>query len=211
MISQREGKSFIFCFALWGTAKVVCGYLLLLTVINFWGHTYPFDITLLEIATSLSFITSGKCTIAFAYFRGKASRLVLTTSIMSVIFAICLFLILVTSAENHDHCEGTIECVTFFSIVLNGIYLFFLIKLNRSRTEFEVQEEVMDVPIVPSPLYEVVILIMFESVPKGTLSNKNNDIIWEFFPNVGPPSPPHPLLGTPYPKKILVFILHFRP
>ena len=77
MISQREGKSFIFCFALWGTAKVVCGYLLLLTVINFWGHTYPFDITLLEIATSLSFITSGKCTIAFAYFRGKASRLVL--------------------------------------------------------------------------------------------------------------------------------------
>ena len=26
---------------------------------------------------------------------------------------------------------------------------------------------------------------------------KKNDIIWEFFPNVGPP----PLLGTPYPKK----------
>ena len=35
---------------------------------------------------------------------------------------------------------------------------------------------------------------------------KKNDIIWEFFPNVGPP----PLLGTPYPKKFLVFILHFR-
>ena len=33
----------------------------------------------------------------------------------------------------------------------------------------------------------------------GTLSKKN-DIIWEFFPNVGPP---HPLLlGTPYQKKI---------
>ena len=29
---------------------------------------------------------------------------------------------------------------------------------------------------------------------------KKNDIIWEFFPNVGPPPPP-PLLGTPYPKK----------
>ena len=28
-------------------------------------------------------------------------------------------------------------------------------------------------------------------------SQKKNDIIWEFFPNVGPP----PLLGTPYPKK----------
>ena len=35
----------------------------------------------------------------------------------------------------------------------------------------------------------------------GTLSNKKNDIIWEFFPNIGPPPPP-PLLGTPYPKKI---------
>ena len=40
----------------------------------------------------------------------------------------------------------------------------------------------------------------------GTLSKEKNDIIWEFFPNVGPP----PLLGTPYHKKILVFILHFR-
>ena len=39
-------------------------------------------------------------------------------------------------------------------------------------------------------------------------SQKKNDIIWEFFPNVGPPHPP--LLGTPYQKKILVFILHFR-
>ena len=35
----------------------------------------------------------------------------------------------------------------------------------------------------------------------GTLSKKKNDIIWEFFPNVGPPPHP-PLLGTPYPKKI---------
>ena len=35
----------------------------------------------------------------------------------------------------------------------------------------------------------------------GTFSEKKNDIIWEFFPNVGPPPHP-PLLGTPYPKKI---------
>ena len=153
--SLREGKLFIFFSALWGISEVVGGYLLLLTVDNFWGHTSSLaTVTSIEVATSLSFITSGKCTIAFAYFRGEASRLVLTTSIMSVIFAICLFLILVTSAENHDHCEGTIECVTFFSIVLNGIYLFFLIKVNRSRTEFEVQEEVMD---VPPPPYEVAI------------------------------------------------------
>ena len=30
----------------------------------------------------------------------------------------------------------------------------------------------------------------------GTLPNKKNDIIWEFFPNVGPPPPPPPF-GNP--------------
>ena len=35
---------------------------------------------------------------------------------------------------------------------------------------------------------------------------KKNDIIWEFFPNVGPPPFWEPLIQ----KKILVFILHFR-
>ena len=43
----------------------------------------------------------------------------------------------------------------------------------------------------------------FMAIPKkiGKLRyalKKKNDIIWEFFPNVGPPPP---LLGTPYPKK----------
>ena len=37
---------------------------------------------------------------------------------------------------------------------------------------------------------------------------KNYGIIWEFFPNGGTPPP---LLGTPYSKKKLSFILHFRP
>ena len=40
----------------------------------------------------------------------------------------------------------------------------------------------------------------------GTLSKKKNDIIWEFFPNVGPPPHP-PLLGTPYPKVTTLSIL----
>ena len=35
------------------------------------------------------------------------------------------------------------------------------------------------------------------------LKEKKNDIIWEFFPNVGPP----PLLGTPYPKATTLSIL----
>ena len=33
---------------------------------------------------------------------------------------------------------------------------------------------------------------------KVRCQTKKNNIIWEFFPNVGPP----PLLGTPYPKKM---------
>ena len=34
--------------------------------------------------------------------------------------------------------------------------------------------------------------------PLGTLSKKKNDIIWEFFPNVGPPTPPP--FGNPLSK-----------
>ena len=40
-------------------------------------------------------------------------------------------------------------------------------------------------------------------------SQKKNDIIWEFFPNVGPPPTP-PFWEPLIQKKILVFILHFR-
>ena len=39
---------------------------------------------------------------------------------------------------------------------------------------------------------------------------KKNDIIWEFFPNVGPPHPPPPFWEPLIQKKNLVFILHFR-
>ena len=38
---------------------------------------------------------------------------------------------------------------------------------------------------------------------------KKNDIIWEFFPNVGPPPTP-PFWEPLIQKKNLVFILHFR-
>ena len=40
------------------------------------------------------------------------------------------------------------------------------------------------------------------------LHRKNDGIIWEFFPNVGPPLPP--FWEPVFPKKIW-FILHFRP
>ena len=43
----------------------------------------------------------------------------------------------------------------------------------------------------------------------GTLSKKKNDIIWEFFPTVGPPPPP-PFWEPLFQKFFLVFILHFR-
>ena len=56
---------------------------------------------------------------------------------------------------------------------------------------------------------EMIGLILSNASYYKVRSQKKNDIIWEFFPNVGPPPHP-PLLGTPYPKKNLVFILHFR-
>ena len=153
--SLREGKLFIFFSALWGISKVVGGYLLLLTVDNFWGDTSSLA-TFMEVATSLSFITTGKLIIAFAYFRGNALRLaVLISSILSIIAAVCLFLPLVTSAETHIHCEGAIECFTLLSINFNAIFLFFLTKRNQTTSEYE--EVVEDMDVLPPP-YEVAIL-----------------------------------------------------
>ena len=155
--SLREGKLFIFFSALWGISEVVGGYLLLLTVDNFWGDTSSLaTVTSIEVATSLSFITTGKLMIAFAYFRGNALRLaVLISSILSIIAAVCLFLPLVTSAETHIHCEGAIECFTLLSINFNAIFLFFLTKRNQTTSEYEEVVEDMD---VPPPPYEVAIL-----------------------------------------------------
>ena len=45
-------------------------------------------------------------------------------------------------------------------------------------------------------LVDVVSVLEMHQLAK-VRSQKKNDIIWEFFPNVGPP----PLLGTPYQKK----------
>ena len=46
--------------------------------------------------------------------------------------------------------------------------------------------------------YEVIFLFANQNGSLGTLSKKN-DIIWEFFPNVGPP--PTPPFGNPLSKK----------
>ena len=48
---------------------------------------------------------------------------------------------------------------------------------------------------------------LFAYIHLGTLSKKNYGIIWEFFPNGGPPPP----FGNPLLKKNISFILHFRP
>ena len=56
-------------------------------------------------------------------------------------------------------------------------------------------------------LWEKKMLTMMEKMLTMVRSQKKNDIIWEFFPNVGPPPPFwEPLIQ----KKFLVFILHFR-
>ena len=159
---------FIFFSALWGSVQVVCGYLLLLlAVTNSWGD-YPFlSNSALALAlsptTSLISITSGKCTIASTCFPGNGflRLFVLITSIISCIFAVCQFLLLVTSEEKHAHCEEVIESVKLFALmmvavatIINAIFLFFLFKRSQSRPE--VEEPEYDINDSPPP-YEVAV------------------------------------------------------
>ena len=85
---------------------------------------------------------------AFAYFRWNTLRLrVLTSSILSTTAAVCLFLLLVISAETHIHCEGAIKCFKLLSINFNAIFLFFLTKRNQSMSEYnEFVEDMNDPP-----------------------------------------------------------------
>ena len=161
-------KLFILISALWGSVQVVCGYLLLLlAVTNSWGD-YPFlSNSALALAlcptTSLISITSGKCTIASTCFPGNGflRLFVLITSIISCIFAVCQFLLLVTSEEKHTHCEEVIKSVTLFALmmvaiatIINAIFLFFLFKRSQSRPE--VEEPEYDINDAPPP-YEVAV------------------------------------------------------
>ena len=58
-----------------------------------------------------------------------------------------------------------------------------------------------------APAYKKKIGIQKKKIKVRSL--KKNDIIWEFFPNVGPPPIP-PFWEPLIQKKFLVFILHFR-
>ena len=161
-------KSFILISALWGSVQVVCGYLLLLlAVTNSWGE-YPFLSNLyLALAlcpyTSLISITSGKCTIASTCFPGNGflRLFVLITSIISCIFTVCQFLLLVTSDEKHTHYEEVIKSVTLFALmmvaianIIIAILMFFLFKQRQSRPE--VEEPEYDINDSPPP-YEVAV------------------------------------------------------
>ena len=155
--SETRGKLFTFFSALLGIIQVICGdILLLLAATNSSGQAQnPFNTTLLlEITTSLIAITSGGISIAFAIFRGKALRFAaLITSILSCMFAICQFLLLVTSAEQHGQCNYRAiesESVTLLGTIISAIFIFFLFERNQSRSE------VKDINDAPPP-YEVAV------------------------------------------------------
>ena len=171
-VSKTRGKLFTFFSALLGIIQVICGdILLLLAATNSWGQIQnPYKPPLLEITTSLIAITSGGISIAFAIFRGKALRLaVLITSILSCIFAICQFLSLVTSSEQHAQCNyRAIESksVTLLGTIINAIFLFFLIERSQSRSEVE---EANDFP----PPYEVAVQDSNDQEGFGETRNPN--------------------------------------
>ena len=72
---QREDKLFILSMVLWGLVQVTCGRYILVRAKGYLGYnSLP-----LVVAPSLSFITAGKCTMAFAFIQGKVLKIAVFT------------------------------------------------------------------------------------------------------------------------------------
>ena len=71
---------------LWGLVQVTCGLFILVSAMGYRGHNFTLNNPLFVVAVSASYITAGKCTIAFSYFRGKTLMVaVVVSSALSII------------------------------------------------------------------------------------------------------------------------------
>ena len=153
--------------ALWGLVQVTCGLFILMSVGGYWGHNIHFNNPILVIAASTSYITAGKCTIAFSYFRGKVLMVaVVISSALSINFGTTQFILL--AASHHGRrttawsqgyykeegsvylCKGTIETVICLGSILKAFFLaVFLRKCRISAPGFVHLEEETDIPPPP--------------------------------------------------------------
>ena len=131
--------------ALWGLVQVTCGLFILMSVGGYWGHDIHVNNPILVIAASTSYITAGKCTVAFSYFRGKVLMVaVVISSALSINFGTTQFILL--AASHHGRrtpgyyqedesvylCNGTIETVICLGSIFKALLFVFLCKCYTS-------------------------------------------------------------------------------
>ena len=164
--AYKKEKLFILSRILWGLLQVACGLFVLVLELGNRGHNSSLSNPLLVMAASASYITAGKCTIAFSYFRGKLLMVaVVLFSALSINFGVIQFILLVTyphgkKSLGHDSVqECTIETVIFFGSIFKATFLFvFIRKCLTSTPAFVHLEEDTESPPPPPPAYDDTIM-----------------------------------------------------
>ena len=165
----KKEKLFILSMVLWGLVQLACGLFILVSEMGYRGHNFNLNNPIFVVAVSASYITAGKCTIAFTYFRGKALMVaVFVSSALSIVFGAIQFISLVAChhgkmtlgydiGEESVHLEeGTIETVICLGSIFNAVFLFvFLRKCRSSTAEFLHLEEETD-SSSPPPAYDTI-------------------------------------------------------
>ena len=158
----KQGKLFILSMLIWGLLQLTCG-LVILVGQDHWNHHYPLNEPLFLLAASSSFITAGKCAIAFGYFReSKGLKIaVVVTSVLSMIFGVAHFLLLEPSSprdgntlQRYAKREETvhisqetveIETMIYLGSVINAVFLLiFIPNCRKSGFGFDHLEEETD-------------------------------------------------------------------
>ena len=161
----KQGKLFILSMLIWGLLQLICGLVILVGVVDqdHWNHHYPLNEPLFLLAASSSFITAGKCAIAFGYFReSKGLKIaVVVTSVLSMIFGVAHFLLLEPSSprdgntlQRYDKREETvhisqetveIETMIYLGSIINAVFLLiFIPNCKKSGFGFVHLEEETD-------------------------------------------------------------------
>ena len=164
---HKKEKLFILSMVLWGLVQVTCGLFILVSAMGYRGHNFTLNNPLFVLAVSSSYITAGKCTIAFSYFRGKALMVaVVVSSALSIVFGATQFILLVASHHGKKTPgygigeqsvllrEEIIETVICLGSIFKALFLFvFLHKCRTSTPGFvHLEEETENPP--PPPAYD---------------------------------------------------------
>ena len=159
----KQGKLFILSMLIWGLLQLICGLVILVGVVDqdHWNHHYPLNEPLFLLAASSSFITAGKCAIAFGYFReSKGLKIaVVVTSVLSMIIGVAHFLLLEPSSPRDGNTlqrydkrketvhiyQETVETMIYLSSIINAVFLLiFIPNCKKSGFGFVHLEEETD-------------------------------------------------------------------